>query len=134
MGAAEQGVDISPKILTKADILGAADLARELVEVPEWGGSVYVQAMTGTERDAFEESIIEIRQSGKGVTTKSVLKNMRAKMCARCIVGEDGARLFGDPEIAELGEKSAAALDRVFAVAQRLNGMGQDDMEELAGN
>jgi hypothetical protein len=122
-------------VLTKADILAASDLERELVEVPEWDGAVYVQAMTGLERDGFEASIIEVRQNGKGVTTtKNIFENMRAKMCARCLVDAEGVRLFTDAEVDALGAKSAAALDRVFAVAQRLNGMGRADMEELAGN
>jgi hypothetical protein len=124
----------SLKMLTRSEILDAADLTRELVEVPEWGGALYVRAMTGTERDAFEESIIDVRQNGKGVSATPVLAAMRAKMCARCIVGEGGERLFTDSDIDALGAKSAAALDRVFAVAQRLNAMGQDDIEELAGN
>lgn len=122
------------KILTRDEILSATDLKRELVEVPEWGGSVYVRAMTGTERDSFEESIIEIRQNGKGPTFKPVLTAIRAKLCARCIVGEDGERLFTDKDIDALGKKSIAALDRVYTVAQRLNAMGERDVEELAGN
>lgn len=122
------------KLLTREDILAASDLKRELVEVPEWGGSVYVRAMTGTERDSFEESIIEIRQNGKGVSAKPILAAMRAKMCARCMVGENDERLFTDTDVEALGQKSAAALDRVYAVAQRLNAMGEADIEELAGN
>ena len=33
-----------------------------------------------------------------------------------------------------LGRKSAKALERVFDVAQRLNGMGADDIKEMAKN
>lgn len=33
-----------------------------------------------------------------------------------------------------LGRKSAAALDRVFAAGQRLNGLTNQDVDELAGN
>jgi hypothetical protein len=33
-----------------------------------------------------------------------------------------------------LGKKSAAALNRVFEVAQRLSGITDDDVEELAKN
>ena len=49
------------KLLSRDEILAASDLTKELVEVPEWGGSVYVRAMTGTERDSYEESVLEIR-------------------------------------------------------------------------
>jgi len=41
-----------------------------------------------------------------------------------------GDRLFADADIAALGSKSAKALDRVFAVAQRLNGIGSDQVDQ----
>jgi hypothetical protein len=33
-----------------------------------------------------------------------------------------------------LGDKSAVALDRVFQVAQRLSGIGQEEIEETVKN
>jgi hypothetical protein len=40
-----------------------------------------------------------------------------------------GERLFADSDIALLGRKSARALDRVFSVAQRLNGIGAEQVD-----
>jgi hypothetical protein len=37
--------------------------------------------------------------------------------------------LFTDDEISALGSKSAKALDRLFAVSQRLNGIGAEQVE-----
>lgn len=127
------------KVLSKADILAAEDLPKELVEVPEWSpdgepAGVYVRTLTGAEKDDFESSIIRVRQNGKSVTRETVMTNVRAKLLARCIVDEGGERLFTDSEIDQLGAKSAKALDRLFGVAQRLNAMGEDDIEELVGN
>jgi len=45
--------------LNKEQILRADDLKTEEVDVPEWGGSVRVRVLTGTERDAFESSIYD---------------------------------------------------------------------------
>lgn len=112
--------------LSKADILGADDLPREEVPVPEWQGTVFVRTMTGEERDGFEQSIID--------GEKRKLDNIRAKLAALTVVDENGERLFEEGDIAELGKKSAAALDRVFAVAQRLNGLTGEDVESLAKN
>lgn len=117
-------------LLTRDAILHAEDLPRELVEVPEWGGSVYVRALTGAERDAFEASVVEQR----GKSAKMNLRNIRAKLVALTVVGEDGKRLFSDADANLLGEKSAAALDRVFTVAQRLSGLRDEDVEDLAKN
>jgi hypothetical protein len=62
------------------------------------------------------------------------LRNIRAKLVALTVVDEDGNRIFSDEDAEALGKKSAAALDRIFAVAQRLSGLRPEDVEELAGN
>ena len=108
-------------ILTKEAILAADDLPREIVPVPEWGGDVYVRTMNGTDRDAFEASLI-----GK----EGRLENVRARLVSLAVCDESGSRLFGDADVAALGAKSAKALDRVFAVAQRLNGIGAEQVEQ----
>ena len=114
--------------LSRDDILKAADNEPEEVDVPEWGGSVLVRGMTGRERDAFEVSLMQPGRGGRKVLDPA---NVRAKLVARCVVDDDGGRLFTDADVAELGGKSAAAVDRVYAVAARLSGMGADDPEEL---
>ena len=114
------------KILSKSEILEADDLPRELVEVPEWGGALYVRTMTGSERDAFEAAILGKNNAG--------FKNIRARLTALTTTDEAGNRLFEEGEVDALGKKSAAALDRVFSVAQRLNSMTQQDVEDLEKN
>lgn len=117
-------------LLTRDAILQAQDLPKELVSVPEWGGEIYVRALTGAERDAFEQTIVE----RKGKSTKMNFKNMRAKLVALTTVDEEGKRIFSDSDAELLGKKSAAALTRVFEVAQRLSGITPVDVEELTGN
>ena len=113
-------------MLTREQILAHDDLKRETVDVPEWGGSVIVQTMTGADRDAFEASIV----SGG----KPDMRNMRAKLAAACIVNEAGERLFSVVDVEALGAKSAGALERIVRVAQRLNRLGDAQLEELKGN
>lgn len=116
-------------ILNKDAILGALDLPQETVEVPEWGGSVIVRALTGKERDLFESTFSN--ESAK--THADKMANVRARLVVQCVVDEAGERLFKDSDLEALGGKSAKALDRVFEVAQRLSGLGKD-IEEDAGN
>lgn len=118
------------KALTAADILSAEDLIREKVEVPEWGGFVFISAMTGTARDAFEASCMSFKD-GKG---EQNMENIRAKMVAACATDESGSLLFKPSQVIELGKKSAKVLDQLFAVAQRVNGMSDGDVDELAKN
>lgn len=115
-------------LLTRENILAADDLGRELVSVPEWGGDVYVRGLTGKERDAFEAGMID--QRGKSQTVN--LQNIRAKLAGLSICDENGKRIFTDADLAALAGKSAVALNRVFEVARRLSGLGDDDVKELA--
>ena len=117
-------------ILTREQILDAQDLQTEVVEVPEWGGSVKVQGMTGRDRDAFEAEIIE--RKGKDFNVN--MQNIRAKLVSLSLVNGDGQRVFTDKDVAALGKKSAVALDRIFTVAQTLSGISKEDVEELAKN
>lgn len=114
-------------MLTREAILSALDLTSEIVSVPAWGGDVKVRSMTGIERDAFGSSI-------RDAAGKVDLANFRAKLLVRCLVGEDGLPLFSEADIEALGRKSTAALDRVFVVAERLNGMGVDALDKAEKN
>ena len=117
-------------MLTRDQILQAKDIQTEEVHVPEWGGTVLVRALDGEERDALEASMIQ----GKGKNAQVNLKNLRAKLVARSIVDENGKRLFEDGDIPALAKKSAAALNRVYEVAQRLSGITPEDVDELTKN
>jgi hypothetical protein len=115
-------------MLNRDDILKAQDLKTEIVPVPEWGGDVIVRGMTGAERDKFEASIVQTK--GKDQTLNMV--NIRAKLASATICDEQGKRLFSDADIVQLSAKSAQALQRIFVVAQKLSGIGEEDVKELA--
>ena len=117
--------------LTKDQILEANDLKTQSVEVPEWGGSVLVRTMSGTDRDAFEASMITTASDG---SRKPNMTNMRAKLVALTVVDEAGNLMFDVSDVDRLARKSAAALERVFAAAQRINALGVDAQDEIAKN
>lgn len=106
------------------------DLTFEEVDVPEWGGSVRIKMMTGSERDAYEASLYEL----KGQEVKMNRDDVRAKLLVKCLVDENNERLFTDAEIKMLGKKSAKVLDKLFTVAQRLNAMTDEDVKKLEKN
>ena len=117
-------------LLSRDAILRADDTQYEVVDVPEWGGSVRIKGMTAYERDRFEDSIVE--QKGGDVRVNHI--NMRAKLLTMCIVDEDGNRIFNPDDIKALGKKSARAINRCMEVAQRLNGISEEDVAELTEN
>jgi len=117
-------------VLSKEAILSAQDLTYEEVEIPEWKGKVRVKSLSGSERDEYESSLVENR--GKDV--KVNMQNARSKLVCLCLVDENNNRLFSNKDIESLGAKSASALDRIFKVAQRLSGLGEDDIKALTEN
>ena len=112
------------------DILAVDDLPTTEVDVSEWGVVVFVRAMTGSERDAYESGLLE----SKDQTMKQRLKNMRANLVVLCTVDADGNRIFTDEDAEQLGNKSASALSKVAVVAQRLNALTDNDIEDIAEN
>lgn len=117
-------------LLTRDQIRNVSDIKTEEVDVPEWGGSVLVKALTGQERDTLEESMLVTRGSKREVN----LHNLRARMVAAACVGDGGGPLFTVADVEWLSQKAAAPLDRVFTVAQRLAGMSREDVEDLTKN
>ena len=127
-------MDETPHILSRDEILkaetddfGRPVLPKETVEVPEWGGSVIVRGLSGTGRDAFEGTLVKQR----GRKLEANVENFRAKLLAQSIVDEQGKLLFTEKDVPALGRKSAVALERVYAVAQRLSRLSPEDVEEL---
>lgn len=129
--AMENGMDVGG-FMTREAILSADDSKFEIVEVPEWGegAKVRVRALSGTDRDAFEAAMIQ--QKGKDIILKA--ENTRARFVALSVVDHAGNRIFSNTDVLALGKKSAAALDRVYRVAQKLSRFGDEDVEELVGN
>lgn len=117
-------------VLSKNDILGADDLPFQEIEVPEWGGTIRLKTLMEDELGPYEEGLIDMA----GESRRVVLKNMRAKLLVLAIVDEKGKRLFNDNEIAALAKKSAKAMDRVFTVAQKMNGLGKDYVDDMVKN
>lgn len=120
------------KSLTAEDILAPRAWPSEVVEVPEWGGSVTVRALSATELDAFNASIVRT----KGNNVEINRNNYRAKLAARCIVNGDGKTpMFKDEsQIIALGMQPASALDRILEAVNRLNGTTEEEQEELIKN
>ena len=117
-------------LLTKDQILGSTDIDYREVDVPEWGGMIRIAAMSAAERDSFEASMLD----KKGKSDPKRLLNFRARFIASCIVDEGGKRLFAASDVVALGKKSAAPISRVFDECRELNGMSENDVEEIEGN
>ena len=116
--------------LTRDQILAIDDLPIEQVKIPEWKGSVYMRTLTGKQRDEFEQTAIQ-RKTKKG----SDIRGLKVKLVAMCLCNKDGKLLFaGRDDEAKLIEKSGSALERLSEVAQRLSGLDEKQIEEIAAD
>jgi len=120
------------KILSKDDILQARDVVIEAIEVPEWGGTVYVRSISAAERGLVEEGAAKFKEN-KG-KNDSFARTFTVKMASMAMCDESGKRLFEEKDVIALQQKNAAVISRIAEVAQRLSGFSKQDIEELEKN
>lgn len=129
-GKAAEDPKSNGKLLTMEEILAADDTAYEEMEIPEWGGTVRLQALTLGEREQYEQ---ELQRRKAEVGDVDALENLRAKLIARTIVDDEGNNLFNYNKVAEmnrLGGRSAVVMERIFDWALKANGIGEKEKEK----
>jgi len=114
-------------VLNKEAIIKAKDIKTIAINVPEWGGEVYIKVMSGKKRDEWESFVV----SKKDASGKIDLMGMRAKLLVCCLCDEQGNELFTDADIEILENKNADVLQRLFDAAARLNGLNSTSVEEI---
>ena len=109
----------------KKSILDFDDIQQEEVEVPEWGGlKILIKGMTGKSRANFLK-----RASG----TDGNIEYDRfypELVIATVYDPETNEPVFEGADRDALNQKSGAALETVARVAQRLSGLGAEDVEK----
>ena len=122
--------------LKREELLQKEELIIEKVDLGK-GDFVYVTQMTGKERDNFEQSLIHKIRDGKGkvVDFEQQTENFRSKLAVCTVCDEEGKLLFTPKDYNQLSENiSAARLEKIVNVAQRLNAISEEDKEALVKN
>ncbi len=109
--------------LDRAAILAKTQLPTMEINVPEWGGAVFIRVMTAGERDRFEA-----RQR------REEFADIRARTAVATVCDEGGQLLFTEEDIPALSKLHAKALDRIFEAAIPFNGIGSQDIADLKKN
>lgn len=128
------------KGLTAAAILATDDTKPVMVPVKEWNGPVFIRVMTAAEREAFENEWSALREAasqGEDAVKGAVRKHsgtIRAHLLCYCLCDEAGNRLFTAEQTAELAKKSGKVVGRLFTIAQQVNGLVDDAVEEAEKN
>lgn len=104
------------------------DVPSELVEIPEWDGiKVLVKGFTLGAKDDFLASILNVNTKEPDIRAFNV-----GILVGTCYDPETGAKLFTDEDIPVLKQKSAAALDRLVQVGQKVSGLTEEAVEIAA--
>jgi hypothetical protein len=110
--------------LNRDSILTApVKLKRVEVQVPEWGGSVYVRELLADERDILE---LEWERTKR--------KNFRARMVLACACDENGVDLFKMEDLLAVSKKESTAVGRICEEAFRLNRFTKEEVDQLEKN
>lgn len=125
----------------KRRLFAADDVVVEGVPTPEWAGAglptFWVRSLDGSRRDRFDQKDQELRRprDEKGNLLAADWRGMTAELVALAACTPDGEWLdFTEAEVQVLGGKNAAALDRCFAAAARLAGLGPAALDEAKKN
>jgi len=116
-------------MLNLDQILNIDDAKFEEIEIPEWGDSVRVKAMTSGERDKYMKLISDKTHNGK-----VDIQNVTAKLVIMTVVNEDNKLMFNDGHLDMLNKKSAKVLERIGKVALKLAGLDAKDINEAVKN
>ena len=112
-------------------IMSAEDRPKmKIVQVPEWGVDVGIVVMAAKDKGIFEANQV-------GVDGKVTIADIKQQMLARCLCDPaTGELLFssGSGGAESLGSRSSIVIDRLALIAQELNQIGVEAVEEMAKN
>lgn len=94
------------------------------IDIPEIGDKVKVREMSIADRAYFADNgILErtVHVDGKQTTIRTAKVDSAAYVCVRCLIDDDGNRLYGDDELDELKKHSQSVLERLSAAALELS-------------
>lgn len=122
-------------MLNREMILKAQDLGRELVNVPEWGGEVYVRGFTAWEKEEVEMRSLAMVDVATGqIKDASQMAGLRVWIVARCVVDSDGNRIFTDADMEALQEKNEDAIRRLAEMPAEMSKIKNKTVEEAEKN
>lgn len=110
--------------LTREDILAAVDLPEEIVDVPEWGGSVLLKGLN-------VEQALEMLEKITDPKTDKV--NVEKATLYAFLVGVIEPK-FTEADLPVLKQKSMAAVKRITDAFTQLSGLNTTAVQEARKN
>jgi len=115
------------KMLTREDFLS---VRKELVEVPELGGSVYVKELGGKSLLKYKERIEKLQEENPELDESNSLELM-ALLVSLTVCDKDGNLLFSESDVKKLAENHINVLIRLSTKALEMIGMSNTQIQEV---
>ncbi|SEJ31589.1 hypothetical protein SAMN04244572_03514 [Azotobacter beijerinckii] len=106
-------------MLTREQILAAADLPQKVIDVPEWGGEVTITGLSVRGRAEYiaEMSVLSHQEGG----AVRGMANVQLRLIAMSITDPAGTPLFTPDDVEALAGKSPEVIGRLADEATLLN-------------
>jgi len=122
------------KVLSRADFLSAsANLKRELVDVEELGGSVYLRELSAKQILEYNERIKRLQADNPNLTPSSSV-DLMAALISMTACDSEGALLFTEADVQALAENNLNLLITLSAKALEVSGMNTAAVDEVTDN
>jgi hypothetical protein len=102
---------MSAKLLKFDDVIAVDDLQFRDVEVPEWGGTVRLRALSAAEAKKFNE----------GNDQSAYKRESALQLVALAMVDEEGNRVIKPENLEAFRKKSVKVIMRLATIATELN-------------
>ena len=120
-------------MLNPSAILTSSDLRRKVVPVPEWGGDILLQELSGAAR---EDLLIWARTQDQ-TKEPGLIRGFRERLIIYSAIDENGEPLFSLADATAmdaLGRKNNDVLSRLSLAIQRLSGLLPEAVEEAVAD
>lgn len=118
------------KILRRDDFLS---IRKELVEVPELGGSVYIRELGGKGLLQYREKIEEFQKQSPELNESNSL-DLMALLISLTACDKEGNLIFSEKDVKNLAETHIGVLMRLSTKALQMTGLGNDAIQEVSAN
>lgn len=110
-------------------ILNANDLQLSgPVAIPEWNNvEVFYSLMNSEERSGYENLMMS-------VDGQQMPKHAKETLLQKCLVNQDGGKIFAESDIKLIALKSSTVIHRIFMELMKLHGMTVESLEKQEKN
>ena len=105
--------------LTRAAILSLNDHKLLAVDVPEWGGRIWMKSINGRQREHHTQ-----------MHREKQFETIRAYLICCTACDSEGTRLFKDSDVDTINDKNAEVIFRLYTAALTVSGFFADDTEQ----